>query len=386
MKFILLPFSYLLMMSIEEVFSYVIPVLAADGLGSTISPWLSLYAMVQICTIILMITIGDRFDARYLVSISLSVLSFLFILMIVFDVANLHPYGQLTLAIIIISVSVNICSPLMQKSAAQITQSNELQRMVGIMSLAEGLVKIVVPIIIVVLSIRWFAINYTYWIAAAALSCVIIYFYIMTVSETRGISGSKTKESVRHLYQYIVVNQAWFISTALLFSLSNATLAGLVKVALVKHSIESSDDELYTKTLMMVSVGGLLAAVSMMVLTFEHKKSDFNKFPIVFAVLLAISGIAQMRLVFLVEAFLMGFMLVVFAVKWNTQVQASFPIEKLGRVNSLDMLLSLSLLPVGYYSIEAISNYLSFYPLMVVVSLSISVPSMVLIWLSRHLE
>ncbi len=190
-----------------------------------------------------------------------------------------------------------------------------------------------------------------------ALTYIISLFFLFSLrslsfqkpSEIKGQKNSLKQD----FFEGIVVlkQESWLWITILAFSLINIFSGGIIRILIpwLINIYYEYDPVVYGLVLSASGAGAIVCGL-VFGLRKEWKKRGFLAY-----IGVAVSGLALLLMPFvssvlllMVCMFLEGAGIMLFGLIWETSLQELVPEEKFGRVASLDMLGSFSLLPVGY--------------------------------------
>ena len=148
-----------------------------------------------------------------------------------------------------------------------------------------------------------------------------------------------------------VRNSPWLWITILVFGFANVTTAGPMAVALpflVKNTLRA-DVNVLGLILSANAVGSIVGTIGMGLFKKMHRRGLIAYgASILFALMLVVTGLTISVAVLLAAGFVFGIGMSIFGMIWVKSVQDIVPLEKLGRVFSVDLLGSFVLLPIGF--------------------------------------
>jgi DHA3 family tetracycline resistance protein-like MFS transporter len=196
---------------------------------------------------------------------------------------------------------------------------------------------------------------------AATLAFAALMLTLMrTRTAARGPAQSRLLEDMREGARY-VRTQVWLWATLLGFSVAVLVFWGPIEVLvpyLVKNDIGGGADGVGL-VLAAGGAGAILTAVTISVVGLPARRLG-----LVYAAFIvagygtALYGVAQALWQMAVIAALAGACFSAGLVAWSTTMQSRVPTELLGRVSSLDWMVSISLLPVSFAVVGPVSRVL----------------------------
>lgn len=196
--------------------------------------------------------------------------------------------------------------------------------------------------------------------AATLLFAALMLTLMRTRTAARAPAQSRLLEDMREGARY-VRTQIWLWATLLGFSVAVLVFWGPIEVLvpyLVKNDIGGGADG-FGLVLAAGGAGAILAAVTISVVGLPARRLG-----LVYAAFIvagygtALYGVAQALWQMAVIAALAGACFSAGLVAWSTTMQSRVPTELLGRVSSLDWMVSISLLPVSFAVVGPVSRVL----------------------------